>query len=479
MYRALAALEVAYVAHGLARLGNRDPVLWGTVIKAACSGLVQWGPREVAKLAWAAAKVASSASHPPSNQELSNLVWAAASLGFADRGWQLSRAVAGQLVRRSPRLKPQALANAAWACAKLGYTDSGFYKAMLLSAGQRPHELNTQELSNLVWALATCLHATGQLELDGPQVQALLALLQALPSLGAHELAVLVEGLSRCQLQGVDSRLFAALGHAAVPHVLAGAFSPGGLASLLAGFARARQRHAPLGNAAARVAALQAEAFTCPQLANLLWALSVMRVVDRQLVERVAELLLQGPLAGPGLGAGVEARQGVWSGPRPPPSTVPTPAATAPPGRAQPGSQGAAGHQPAWAAAGREAGQGGAGVGVSAAPGPGPSPISSLDSFDDLLPRSSAASLLQQLGWVEGDEEDEDGEWAEEERLPPCYSLLPLVEEGQGLDREEQLVWAEQQAQQLKCWTQRIQLHLVQGSPHSRGSSSKVGRATG
>ncbi|KAJ9520505.1 hypothetical protein QJQ45_000258 [Haematococcus lacustris] len=128
-----------------------------------------------------------------------------------------------------------------------------------------------------------------------------------LPSLGAHELAVLVEGLSRCQLQGVDPRLFNALGHAAVPHVLAGAFSPGGLASLLAGFARARQRHAPLGNAAARVAALQAEAFTCPQLANLLWALSVIRVVDRQPVKRVAELLLQGPLAGTGLGAGVHA----------------------------------------------------------------------------------------------------------------------------------------------------------------------------
>ncbi|GFH18651.1 hypothetical protein HaLaN_15491 [Haematococcus lacustris] len=102
-------------------------------------------------------------------------------------------------------------------------------------------------------------------------------------------------------------------------------FSPGGLASRLAGFARARQRHAQLGNAAAQVAALQAKAFTCPQLANLLWALPVMRVVDRQLVER-------------------------------------------------PGSLGAAGHQPPWAAAGREAGQGGAGVGVSAAPSPGPSP---------------------------------------------------------------------------------------------------------
>ncbi|KAJ9520518.1 hypothetical protein QJQ45_000264 [Haematococcus lacustris] len=172
-----------------------------------------------------------------------------------------------------------------------------------------------------------------------------------LPSLGAHELAVLVEGLSRCQLQGVDSRLLAALGHAAVPHVLAGAFSPGGLASLLAGFARARQCHAPLGNAAAWVAALQVEAFTCPQLATLLWAMSVMRVVDRQLVERVAELLLQGPLAGPG-----------------------------------------------WVQ----------------------EPRSSLDSCDDLLPRSSAASLLQQLGWVEGDEEDEDGEWAEPLSAGPC-----------------------------------------------------------
>ncbi|KAL6752254.1 hypothetical protein V8C86DRAFT_3141330 [Haematococcus lacustris] len=138
------------------------------------------------------------------------------------------------------------------------------------------------------------------------------------------------------------------------------------------GFALSRQRHAPLGNAAARVPALQAEAFTCPHLANLLWALSVMRVVDRQLVERVAELLLQGPLAGTGLGAG--------------------------------------------------------GVGVSAAPGPGPSPSSSLDSCDDLLPRSSAASLLQQLGWVE--------------------------EERQRLGREQQLVWAQQQAQQVK-WPQQ------------------------
>ncbi|KAJ9520516.1 hypothetical protein QJQ45_000254 [Haematococcus lacustris] len=71
------------------------------------------------------------------DQELSNLVWAAATLGYADRGWRLRRAVAGQLVQRSSRLRPQALANAAWACAKLGYTDSGFYKAMLLSAGPR------------------------------------------------------------------------------------------------------------------------------------------------------------------------------------------------------------------------------------------------------------------------------------------------------------------------------------------------------
>ncbi|KAL6755609.1 hypothetical protein V8C86DRAFT_202501 [Haematococcus lacustris] len=71
------------------------------------------------------------------DKELSNLVWAAATLGHADRGWRLRRAVAGQLVQRSSRLRPQALANAAWACAMLGYTDSGFYKAMLLSAGPR------------------------------------------------------------------------------------------------------------------------------------------------------------------------------------------------------------------------------------------------------------------------------------------------------------------------------------------------------
>ncbi|KAJ9520507.1 hypothetical protein QJQ45_000255 [Haematococcus lacustris] len=49
----------------------------------------------------------------------------------------------------------------------------------------------------------------------------------------------------------------------------------------------------------------------------------------------------------------------------------------------------------------RQGGRADAGVGVSAGPGPGPSPSSSLDSCDDLLPRSSAASLLQQLaGWM-------------------------------------------------------------------------------
>ncbi|GFH28187.1 hypothetical protein HaLaN_26632 [Haematococcus lacustris] len=49
-----------------------------------------------------------------------------------------------------------------------------------------------------------------------------------------------------------ELQLLAARAQQAVPHVLAGAFSPDGLASLLAGFVLSRQRHAPLGNAAAR-----------------------------------------------------------------------------------------------------------------------------------------------------------------------------------------------------------------------------------
>ncbi|KAJ9520519.1 hypothetical protein QJQ45_000263 [Haematococcus lacustris] len=245
-----------------------------------------------------------------------------------------------------------------------------------------------------------------------------------LPSLGAHELAVLVEGLSRCQLQGVDPHLFAALGHAAVPHVLAGAFSPGGLASLLAGFARARQRHAPLGSAAARVAALQAEAFTCLQLATLLWALSVMRVVDRQVVDQVAELLLQGPLAGPGLGAGGRPGRGCGQG---------------------------QGRHPA--------------LGPPLLPQPRLAEHSLAAWVPGLQPAGRPGRVVQQCslpapaaGWVDGDEEDEDGEWVEAEGLQPCYSLLPLVEEGQRLDREQQLVWAQQQAQQL-LWAFASQEH--------------------
>ncbi|KAJ9520619.1 hypothetical protein QJQ45_007489 [Haematococcus lacustris] len=181
-----------------------------------------------------------------------------------------------------------------------------------------------------------------------------------LPSLGAHELAVQVEGLSRCQLQGVDSRLFAALGHAVRPMCWR-------VPSPLAAWPHCWQALPGPGNAMPHWAMQQPGWQRCrlrrhpAVLATLLWALSVIRVVDRQLVERVAELLLQGPMAGPGLGAGGQTR---------------------------------------------------------------PGPRSSLDSCDDLLPRSSAASLLQQLAWVEGDEEEEDEELAEQRSASFTWVLL-------------------------------------------------------
>ncbi|KAJ9520620.1 hypothetical protein QJQ45_007490 [Haematococcus lacustris] len=188
-----------------------------------------------------------------------------------------------------------------------------------------------------------------------------------LPSLGAHELAVQVEGLSRCQLQGVDSRLFAALGHAVRPMCWR-------VPSPLAAWPHCWQALPGPGNAMPHWAMQQPGWQRCrlrrhpAVLATLLWALSVIRVVDRQLVDQVAELLLQGPMAGPGLGAGGQTRPGVWAG---------------------------------WC-----------------------SPSSSLDSCDDLLPRSSAASLLQQLAWVEGDEEEEDEELAEQRSASFTWVLL-------------------------------------------------------
>ncbi|KAJ9520503.1 hypothetical protein QJQ45_000260 [Haematococcus lacustris] len=80
-----------------------------------------------------------------------------------------------------------------------------------------------------------------------------------------------------------------------------------------------------------------------------------------------------------------------------------------------------------------------------------------------------AARAQQGNGTHRLDEEDEDGEWAEEEGLPPCYSLLPLVEEGQRLDREQQLVWPQQQAQQLKWQQHHHQLYAKLGEAVLQG----------
>ncbi|GFH21575.1 hypothetical protein HaLaN_18909, partial [Haematococcus lacustris] len=174
-----------------------------------------------------------------------------------------------------------------------------------------------QDLSNLMWALATCLHTTGQLELAAPQLHTLLALLQAefqeaAAGAGVRQLgpppsaSALLEALAPWQprschlLPGALSSVATRLTQLTCLNLPS---SPVALVEL--------QLLAAMAKQVARVAVLQDEAFTCPQLATLLWALSVMRVVDRQLVERVAELLLQGPLAGTGLGAGGRPGRGV------------------------------------------------------------------------------------------------------------------------------------------------------------------------
>ncbi|KAG2497924.1 hypothetical protein HYH03_004186 [Edaphochlamys debaryana] len=87
-------------------------------------------------------------------QELSNMLYACAKLGFTAPA--LVEPLSAAAGRAAIRMKPQELANSAWALAKMGHTDQGWY-AGAVAAAERPGAMQgavSQGWANLWYALA-------------------------------------------------------------------------------------------------------------------------------------------------------------------------------------------------------------------------------------------------------------------------------------------------------------------------------------
>jgi len=87
-------------------------------------------------------------------QELSNTLWALATLGWHCDDSILTKLVTA-MVQRSSTVKPQALSNSLWALATLGWhRDDSTLTKLVTAMVQRISTAKPQELSNTLWALA-------------------------------------------------------------------------------------------------------------------------------------------------------------------------------------------------------------------------------------------------------------------------------------------------------------------------------------
>jgi len=98
-----------------------------------------------------AAMVQRSSTAKP--QELSNTLWALATLGWHCDDSILTKLVTA-MVQRSSTAKPQALSNTLWALATLGWhRDDSILTKLVTAMVQRSSTAKPQELSNTLWAL--------------------------------------------------------------------------------------------------------------------------------------------------------------------------------------------------------------------------------------------------------------------------------------------------------------------------------------
>eukprot|EP00747_Dinoflagellata_sp_TGD_P150688 gnl/TRDRNA2_/TRDRNA2_177138_c1_seq3.p1 gnl/TRDRNA2_/TRDRNA2_177138_c1~~gnl/TRDRNA2_/TRDRNA2_177138_c1_seq3.p1 ORF type:complete len:161 (+),score=20.01 gnl/TRDRNA2_/TRDRNA2_177138_c1_seq3:800-1282(+) len=87
-------------------------------------------------------------------QNMANLAWACAQLGYSD--WPLLEAIAAESRRIMSSYRAQGLGNLSWAFAKLAYKDEPLLQSIASEARKKLHECGAQQLANIVWSSDVC-----------------------------------------------------------------------------------------------------------------------------------------------------------------------------------------------------------------------------------------------------------------------------------------------------------------------------------
>jgi very-short-patch-repair endonuclease len=219
-------------------------------------------------------------------QELSNALWALATLGRAGDGAFVS-ALLEAVLPQLGSFNPQALANTLWALATLGRTgDGAFVSALLEAVLPQLGSFNPQDLANTLWALAT-LGRTG----DGAFVSALLE--AALPQLGSFNPQALANTLWALATLGRtgDGAFVSALIEAALPQL--GSFNPQNVANTLWALATlGRTGDGAFVSALLAAALPQLGSFNPQNVAITAWTLAKLAHCADPLLETAADLVL-------------------------------------------------------------------------------------------------------------------------------------------------------------------------------------------
>ncbi|KAL4426696.1 hypothetical protein ABPG77_004752 [Micractinium sp. CCAP 211/92] len=273
----VAPQNVSNMLHGLTNIGvTPAPELLSALARCADGMLRQFGPQELTNTVWSFSQMSKQGvALPPDVNALLDRVPDEVLLLFGDRAWRArvrpqtisNLAIAYAHLRRAPQMlmmeltseavpmlaqfKPQELSNLLWAMATMAfYPGASTVDSISRAAGAAAERMKPQEIANTCWAWATMRHFPGAATLD-----AVLAHAEAqLDRFKSQELGMLTWAVAKLGYMPA-----ARLVRAALPHV-----------------------------AAARSPAVQ-------DCGNLLWAFTVLDILTPDVMQLLAEKLLSLP----------------------------------------------------------------------------------------------------------------------------------------------------------------------------------------
>ncbi|KAL4458727.1 hypothetical protein ABPG75_013592 [Micractinium tetrahymenae] len=273
----VAPQNVSNMLHGLTNIGVAPaPELLSALARCADSMLRQFGPQELTNTVWSFSQMFKQGVHlPPDVNALIDRVPDEVLLLFGDRAWRArvkpqtisNLGIAYAHLRRAPQMlmmelmgealpmlaqfKPQELSNLLWAMATMGfYPGASTVDAITRAAGSAADRMKPQEIANTCWAWATMRHFPGAATMD-----TMLAHADAqLDRFKSQELGMLCWAVAKLGYMPA-----AQLVRAALPHM-----------------------------AAARAPAVQ-------DCGNMLWAFTVLDILTPEVMQLLAEKLLSLP----------------------------------------------------------------------------------------------------------------------------------------------------------------------------------------